>query len=102
MNNKRKATETKTSTKRPRNETRYEKELGDSKFVVVSEFEGGAYVHIRLYDKTNGKKFPTKKGAVLTPLRWREFVFNIEEIEEAVRDLSTDKDFDYTQHLGGN
>jgi hypothetical protein len=104
MYNKRKATESKTAQKRLKtdNTVRYEKELGDSNFVVVNEYDGQVYVHLRKYNLGHGKKYPTKKGAALTPSRWQQFVSRIVDVENAVQKLSDGEDVQYTQHLGGN
>ncbi len=90
--------------KRPREDSnpRYEKELVNSVFVVVNEFRGNVLVHIRKYIEKNGKKYPTKTGAALTPTRWNEFVTGLHELEDSVNKLSAGGDLRYTQHLGGN
>ncbi len=68
---------------------RFEKELGNSVFVVVNEFRGQVLIHIRKYDEKNGKKYPTKTGAALNLTRWNEFVTWLPEIEDSVNKLST-------------
>lgn len=106
MECKRKTTEEESvvPAKRPRleSESRYEKELGDRLYVVVNEFRGGVLIHIRKYEEKNGKKYPTKVGAALTPARWNEFVTWLTEIEDSVNKLTAGEDVHYSQHLGGN
>jgi hypothetical protein len=82
--------------------TRYEKELGASTYVVVNEYEREVYVHLRKFEIYSGKKYPTKRGAALTPLRWNEFIESLPVVEEHIKKLSKGEVVQYRHHLGGN
>lgn len=82
--------------------SRYEKGLGRSIFVVVTKFEGEVYLHIRKYEEQGDKKFPTKTGTCLTPLRWKTFVDFLPEMENCVNMYDHDETVEYKRHLGGN
>jgi hypothetical protein len=77
------------------NTTRCILPLSGSIFVVVSEFKGEVYVHIRHHTEN---KIPTKDGIALTLSRWKTLVNVLDLIEKAV--VSYPCQFNY--HLGGN
>jgi len=101
---KRKAIEHTRTGKRPKTDDgcRYENKIGQSLYVSVNEFDGEIYIHIRKFVETSNKKYPTKTGAALTLIRWKEFISHISEIESSVEKLSTTEDVQFLQHLGGN
>ena len=101
---KRKNTEEQSEDKRARKEsrTRYELDLGDDKFMVVSEYDGEIYFHIRKYNVEGQTKYPTKTGAALTPIRWNQFLSSIDELENSINSLNRGEKVQFDQHLGGN
>ena len=84
---KRKAIEHTRTGKRPKTDDgcRYENKIGQSLYVSVNEFDGEIYIHIRKFVETSNKKYPTKTGAALTLIRWKEFISHIPKCRALLR-----------------
>ena len=71
----------------------YSIRLGGSKFVVVSRYEGVAYIHIREYlKKLSGSIYPTKKGVALNESRLSAFLSFKDEVSQKIAKWSEDED----------
>ena len=79
--------------------------IGNKRFVIVNEFKGQLYVHLREYqlDNVTNKLYPTVKGCALTPSRFANLVLSVTDIDENVAKLRKPdgQEFKYTTHLGG-
>jgi hypothetical protein len=84
--------------------------FGPGRRLVLSSFKGQLFIHIREYQETNGKEYPTKKGACFTPGRLRALRDRIVDIDEILCQLETNASYNvtvggdeplYKQHLGG-
>lgn len=60
-------------------------ELGNKRFVKLSEFKGKWYVNIREFYDAGGELKPTKKGVMLTMEQWQKFKGLVGEIDEAIK-----------------
>ena len=77
--------------------TRCNIELGNNRFVRVTEWKGDLRVDIREWEQKNEKLVPTKKGISLSLQRWKLLVDCLEYIDQALTDKT-----DYKSHLGRN
>lgn len=76
-------------------------DLGNNRYLCVSEYQGEKRVHIREYDVIGEKSYPTKKGVVFTAGRWAKFRNFMDEISQHVEALRNEEPVDYKMHLGG-
>ena len=80
-------------------------ELGNNRFITVSEYKSEIYVHIRQYEEdiVSKKLYPTQKGCALTPSRFANLLLSVTDIDENVTKLRKPdgQEFKYTTHLGG-
>lgn len=67
--------------------------LGNERYVQVNEWKGEMRVDIREWKDDT----PTKKGISLTLMRWKNFVDQLEYVDQALEDKKS-----YGNHLGGN
>ena len=74
-------------------------ELGNNRYVSVSNFKGKTYVHVRVHDEMQG--YPTKVGVALNPSRFAILTLAEDDIAEKVNQLNKPEEFDYKTHLGG-
>ena len=74
-------------------------ELGNDKFVSISNFRETLYVHIRVHDKIWG--YPTSVGISLKPSRFAILSTIASEVSEKLEDLKKPEHFEYKVHLGG-
>jgi len=91
-------------------EKTFDAEFHPGRHLVVSLFNGKELIHIREYQSENGKEYPTKKGACLTPGRLRELWGRISDIDAVLQQLELKSTEDaivgdgepvYKEHLGG-
>ena len=71
--------------------------LGQSLYLVASEFLGEVKIHIRHYERER----PTKNGICLSLRRWNELKLVLREIIDTVAKYEQEK-ADLKHHLGGN
>ncbi|XP_030763102.1 RNA polymerase II transcriptional coactivator [Sitophilus oryzae] len=57
-------------------------DLGNKKFVKISEFKGKVYVNIREFYNADGDLKPGKKGIMLTGEQWQRFKASVDEVDE--------------------
>lgn len=81
-----KAEKSSSSTKGPGGEHMFQ--LSTMRFATVSEFRGRVMVGIREYYDAGGELKPGKKGISLTLEQWTSLKEQMDEIDEAVRELS--------------
>lgn len=67
--------------------------LGNDRYVEVKEWKGELRVDLREWKDDK----PTKKGISLTLMRWKNWVDQIEYVDEALHEKKS-----YVSHLGGN
>jgi len=77
-----------------------EQHLGNEKYAVVRDHEGEWLVHVRQYTKSGNKKFPTKTGVTMRPVRYAAFVSKLKETEEAFHRAQVDC-VEQQVHIGG-
>ena len=60
------------------------------------------FVHVREYetDPSTNKLYPSKRGVSFIPSTFSNFVMNLDEIDRNVRELNSDKSFEFRVHLG--
>ncbi|KAL4227482.1 Transcriptional coactivator [Mactra antiquata] len=63
-------------------------QIGRMRYVTVSEFRGKAMVGIREYYDKDGEMRPGKKGISLPLDQWKRLTDQIDDIDQAVKDLS--------------
>src|SRR5437867_1314512 len=75
--------------------------------LVLSCFNGQILIHVREYQSTDGKEYPTKKGACFTPGRLMALHEKIESIDEVLRQQEVNASYNvtigptlYKAHLG--
>ena len=67
--------------------------LGNNRYVQVCEWKGELRVDLREWNLDK----PTKKGISLTLMRWKEFLDQLDYLDEALKEKKS-----YNRHLGGN
>ena len=67
--------------------------LGNGRWLEVTEWKGELRVDLREWMNDT----PTKKGISLTLTRWKNFIDNIDSLDQALKDNHS-----YDNHLGGN
>jgi Transcriptional Coactivator p15 (PC4) len=79
--------------------------LGGDVYLVANNFKDRRMVHIRQYEKkSDGKKFPTKKGVCMSPDRYASLVSNLETIQQMYDEVngpSAINGANRTVHIGG-
>lgn len=60
-------------------------DLGNRRFVKLSEFKGKWYVNIREFYDAGGELKPGKKGIMLTMEQWQKFKGLIDDVDEAIK-----------------
>ena len=76
--------------------------LGNNRFVVVNTYDGKTYVHIRKYEESQSRTFPTSSGVAMTVPVFAALMANLAEIDDAVKSLK-DKEPNFSSfkvHLG--
>src|SRR5438132_14384267 len=74
-------------------------DLGNNRFVSVSNFKGKTYVHVRVHDEKQG--YPTSVGVALTPCRFAVLSLIQDDVTEKVDRLNKPGEFEFKAHLGG-
>ncbi|XP_052084376.1 uncharacterized protein LOC127721642 [Mytilus californianus] len=70
--------------------------------VVAKEYKNQMYIHIRNYDHTGPRHFPTKQGVALTPSRWLLLEMKKGNIREQYQKSIEGKlEDEVVMHLGG-
>src|SRR4051812_808463 len=64
--------------------------------LVLSCFNGQILIHVREYQTTDGKEYPTKKGACFTPGRLMALHERIESIDEVLRQQEVNASYNVT------
>ncbi|XP_048734337.2 activated RNA polymerase II transcriptional coactivator p15-like isoform X2 [Ostrea edulis] len=63
-------------------------QLSKMRFATVSQFRGNVMVGIREFYDAGGELKPGKKGISLSKDQWKKLKEHIDEIDDAVKDLS--------------
>lgn len=71
--------------KKARQEEENSWDLGNRRFVKLSEFKGKWYVNIREFYDAGGELKPTKKGVMLTMEQWHKLKGMVGDIDEAIK-----------------
>lgn len=66
----------------------YSFQLSKNRFASVSEFRGKVMVGIREFYEVDGELKPGKKGISLPLDQWKKLKESMDDIDEAIRDLS--------------
>ncbi|XP_052791859.1 activated RNA polymerase II transcriptional coactivator p15-like isoform X2 [Mya arenaria] len=66
----------------------YSFQIANKRFVTVSEFRGKVMVGIREFYDADGELRPGKKGISLPLDQWRQLKNQMDDIEQAISDLS--------------
>ena len=75
--------------------------LGNERFLTCDTYKGQLKIHIRQYQTSNEKSFPTKMGVSMSPLRFATFKSKMDELNEGVCSLREKPHVDERMHLGG-
>lgn len=88
---------------------KYDASFFPGRRLTASMYKDRLYIHIREFTEVNGKSYPSKKGASLTPGRLSVLRSNMEKIDTALRQLEVNASYGVDlgggsivkEHLGG-
>jgi len=76
-------------------------DLGSDIYLSSRTYNDSRVVDVRKYERNGDKKFPTKKGICMWPIRFAALVMNLGEIDEAYEYVSKTEGEYRTVHISG-